>query len=93
MFKELQDQWEDMMASQTETMKDLVNRTVSDALGKKSNIDRDEHRLGASEAELVMKAREIKELEEKLRKFEKEVREKNNKIEQIEFENSEVKGN
>ena len=80
------------MASQTETMKDLVNRTVGEALGKRTNVDKDEQRLGASEAELAMKAREIKEFEEKLRKFEKEVREKNSKIEQMRSEISEVKG-
>lgn len=35
MFDELKDQWEQMMASQTESMKDLVNRTVNDALVNK----------------------------------------------------------
>ena len=39
MFDELKSQWESMMASQTENMKSLVDKTVNEALMRRSQND------------------------------------------------------
>ena len=56
------------MASQTENMKSLVDKTVSEALMKKS-LDDDLSR-GPSQQEIMRNTKEVKMFEDKLKKFE-----------------------
>ena len=80
MFEELKDQWENMMANQTESMKDLVNQTVNEALSNRKNKDSDERRLGATKEELAANARQVKQFEDRIRQFENEIREKDKNL-------------
>ena len=73
MFEELKGQWDSMMASQTETMKDLVNRTVNDALTRQKNFDSHEQRLGATDAQLEANQREMREWQQKVQRYEKDI--------------------
>ena len=50
MLDQMKSQWETIMASQTETMRDLVNQTVTSALEKKKLAPSDDN-LGATPAQ------------------------------------------
>ena len=55
-----------MMADQTESMKDLVNRTVTSALSNQKEFELKEKRLGAADQEFARNAQQMKQMEDKL---------------------------
>lgn len=77
MLEEMKQKWETIMSSQQDTMRELVNQTVTSALhkehSKKLNASPDEEK-GASAAQ-------TKFFEQKIEQFEAEFREKEREIE------------
>ena len=71
----MKQQWETIMESQTETMRDLVNQTVTQALDKK-HLAPSDGQVGASPAQ-------TKFFEQKIAQSETELREKNIEIEAL----------
>ena len=78
MLDQMKSQWETIMASQTETMRDLVNQTVTSALEKKKLAPSDD-KLGATPAQ-------TKFFEEKIAQSEMELQKKTREIEALRSE-------
>ena len=77
MLDEMKQKWETIMSEQTETMRELVNQTVTSTLEREQAKKMQASAKGAEKAS----AQEVQLFEQKIEKFENEVKEKEREVE------------